>query len=376
MPRPPKLTFAALLVGIFAFLLASSTSARQTEALTIPGQLIAGTPNGAAIPPSLPVTLQMISVREGILQTQETFTDAGGNFTFVNVPRFSEGSEIFYVISATYTNLVQRTPPFSAEDVDEQGTIELHLYETTDELGGLEIAQGTSQVDFTDVQRVGLKILLELQVFNYGDHIPYFTVTDRDANVRSASFHFELPVGAYNIAPEGESGADRFIIQEGPISVIYDTIPIFPNWPAPHIIRLSYFLPYTNGAVIDQIFPVTVNNFAVWVPKNEIQVTSDLFERTEDIQPASSTLTYQVYDQKSPLPANQNLKFTLEGVPDLSPATTSDSSDEEASAWVVLLLAIVGLAIGGGVGYWVWQSRRKAATLIGDSPDKGTSGKL
>lgn len=372
MPHPQKLASALLLLGCLALWFAPSISAHQTETLTIPGQLVVGTPNGTAMPPSLPITLQIISVREGVLQNQETFSDADGNFTFVNVPRFSEGGEIFYVISATYTNLVQRTPPFSAEDVDEQVTIELRLYETTDQLGGLEIAQGTSQVDFTDIQRVGLKILLELQVFNYGDHIPYFTVTDSDENVRSASFHFELPVGAYNIAPEGESGADRFIIQEGPISVVYDTVPIFPNWPAPHIIRLSYFLPYTNGAVIDQIFPVTVNNFAVWVPKNEIQVTSELFEQTEDVQPPSSTLIYQVYDQKSPLPANQNLKFTLEGVPDLSTTTSSDSSDEGASAWVVLLLAFIGLAMGGGIGYWVWQARREAATAL---IDKGTSQK-
>lgn len=137
-----------------------------------------------------------------------------------------------------------RTAPiyraFFSSNVDEQGTIELRLYETTDQLSRLEIAQATTQIDFTDLQRVGLKILLELQVFNLGDRIPYFT--DEADPTRLVTFYFELPVGAYNIAPEGESGAQRFIIQEGVIQVIYDTQPIFPGWPTPHIIlRLSYF---------------------------------------------------------------------------------------------------------------------------------------
>ncbi len=347
----------------------STAPAVAQQALTIQGQLLVGTLDGSPIPSGLSVELQMVSVRDGLLQTQSIPTNADGTFTFVNVPRFGPG--IFYTVSAVYAGLRQSTAPFSADDVDKQGTIELRLYETTDQLNKLEIAQATTQIDFTDLQRVGLKILLELQVFNLGDRIPYFT-NEADPT-RLVTFHFELPVGAYNIAPEGESGAQRFIIQEGVIPVIYDTQPIFPGWPTPHIIRLSYFLPYSGSAIIDQIFPVTIRNFSVWVPENEIQVTGDLFERTDDRQPEGSRLTYHVYQQKSSLPANENLKFTLEGVPVRS--TTKSGADKQGgSVWVAILVLFSSLMIGGAVGFWVWVSRRKSALALIDDLSQNNKG--
>ncbi|GIK63248.1 MAG: hypothetical protein BroJett018_10420 [Chloroflexota bacterium] len=362
---------ACFLFVIGGLLAGPTVSAVAQDTLTIQGQLVVGSLDGSPIPSGLSVELQMVSVRDGLLQTQSIPTNADGTFTFVNVPRF--GPEIFYTVSAVYAGLRQSTPPFSADDVDEQGTIELRLYETTDQLSKLEIAQATTQIDFTDLQQVGLKILLELQVFNLGDRIPYFA--NEVDPTRLVTFHFELPVGAYNIAPEGASGAQRFIIQEGVIPVIYDTQPIFPGWPTPHVIRLSYFLPYEGSAIIDQIFPVSVRNFSVWVPENEIQVTGDLFERTDDQQPEGSRLTYHVYQQKSPLPANENLKFTVAGVPERA-ATAKSENERGGSALVALLGVLSSLIIGGAVGYWLWVSRRKSALALMDDlsqNDKGTS---
>ncbi|MBZ0317360.1 MAG: hypothetical protein K8L91_13150 [Anaerolineae bacterium] len=350
----------------------STVLAVAQDTLTIQGQLMVGSLDGSPILSGLSVDLQMVSVRDGLLQTQSIPTNADGTFAFVNVPRF--GPEIFYTVSAVYAGLRQSTPPFSANDVDEQGTIELRLYETTDQLSKLEIAQATTQIDFTDLQQVGLKILLELQVFNLGDRIPYFA--NEVDPTRLVTFHFELPVGAYNIAPEGASGAQRFIIQEGVIPVIYDTQPIFPGWPTPHVIRLSYFLPYEGSAIIDQIFPVPVRNFSVWVPENEIRVTGDLFERADDQQPEGSRLTYHVYQQKSPLPANENLKFTVEGVPEGATTAKSDEDEQGGSALVALLVVLSSLIIGGAVGYWLWVSRRKSTLALMDDlsqDDKGTS---
>lgn len=360
-----------LLILVGGFIGATAPAVAQ-DSLTIQGRLVMGSLDGSPIPAGLLVDLQMVSVQDGLLQTQSIPADADGIFTFVNIPRF--GSEIFYTVSAVYAGLRQSSPPFSADDMDQQGTIELRLYETTDQLNKLEIAQATTQIDFTDVQKVGLKILLELQIFNLGDRIPYF-VNETDPT-RLATFHFELPVGAYSIAPEGESGAQRFIIQEGIIPVIYDTQPIFPGWPTPHIVRLSYFLPYEGSAIIDQIFPVSVRNFSVWVPENEIQVTGDLFERADDQQPEGSRLTYHVYQQKSPLPANENLKFTLEGVPERAATTKSDEDEQSGSVLVALIVVSISLIMGGAVGYWLWASRRKSAlALMDDSSqdDKGTS---
>lgn len=351
--------YLVLLIGGLLGAAVAPTSAQQS--LTIQGQALVGSLNGTEIPANLSVQLQMVSVRDGLLQTQSVTANTDGTFTFANVPRF--GPEIFYILSAVYAGLRQSTPPFSAEDVDELGTIELRLYEITDQLDQVEISQATTQIDFSDVKRVGLKILLELQVFNLGDRIPQYPSADP---TRLASLHFELPVGAYSIAPEGELGDQRFIIQEGVIPVIYDTQPIFPNWPAPHVIRVSYFLPYEESAIIDQVFPVVIDSFSVWVPEDEIQVTGNQFERGEDQKPEGSRLTYHVYEQKVPLPANANLMFTLEGVPTLSATTKSDASEEGGAAWVALLVALSSLVIGGGIGYWVWASRRKTALALMD----------
>jgi hypothetical protein len=332
--------------------------------MTVLGKAVVGTADGSPLPADLPIELQMVSVNQGVLQILSTTAQADGSFVFQNVPRL--GPEVFYALSAVYDGLKQYSPPLSAEAMDEVGSIEFRLYETTDRVDGLQVVKGTMQIDFTDVRRVGLSILLELQVFNEGDRIVY-AWQNLQGQLRPVSFYLELPVGAYGIAPEVQPDAQsqRFFIDTGTIPVVYDSLPIIPNWPTPHLIRLSFFLPYFDGAVIDQVFPVEVGNFAVWVPEDTIQVASDQFRRVEDVTTGEGKV-YRVYEQDGRLAAAQNMIFTLEGIPTatIKEAAGDDSGGGSSLSGVLAVLALVfvmGAAIGG---YWFWSARRKALGLI------------
>src|SRR5690606_34123170 len=95
-----------------------------------------------------------------------------------------------------------------------------------------------------DATSSGLQILQEVLFENTSDRL-YTNSLQLAANAY-ASVVVGLPPGAVGMA---FSNPNRFVLSEEQ-QVIVDTLPVQPG--ADHAVQFSYFLPYEDGAVIEQ----------------------------------------------------------------------------------------------------------------------------
>lgn len=343
-------------------LIPSPTATAQDTTLDIHGRIVKGTRDGRDLPATLPVELQVVSATSATANTTLTvLTDAEGNFTFADVPRVLESD--FYVLFAEYAGVRQRTAPFYPEQAN---FVSFILYETTDQLDDAVIVNGSMQIDefaLNPIAGITLEVVMELQVQNQGDRIIYAPPTPERSS--ATSFHFELPVGAYGVSevtPEDAPSLTHLYIEMDSIPVVYDTVPIIPHWPRPSTIRVTYFLLYSQEAVIDQPFASEVKAFTVWVPRDTVYLSSEQFTLIEDDRALDvSRPNYRVYQLHQP---QSHLVFTLSGQPtetltNTRPNTQTSASDEEGLPLIGILITFFGmLAVGGA--WLVWRQRRLA----------------
>ena len=67
----------------------------------------------------------------------------------------------------------------------------------------------------------------------------------------------ELPVGAYGsveLVPDGVQD-NSLQITDDANPLVYDLLPLYPEWPQPRIIRVTYLLLFPEIAIFDQPFP-------------------------------------------------------------------------------------------------------------------------
>lgn len=344
------------------------TFAQESATLTVQGRIIQGTADGLPLPDNLPIELQVISVQEvRPIHTRTVLTQADGSFIFENVPRV-QGQD-FYLLYATYAGVQQYTPPLNANQVN---FVSFPLYETTNQFNGVEIVGGNMQINqFTRVEGSGvnLEVIMELQVISRGDRILYNRQT-----TPPTSFSFGLPVGVYGVAevtPDSNT-AQTLHIEQGDISMVYDTLPLVPLWPRPRTLRVTYLLPYPKEAIIDQLFSVPVRNLEVWVPRDTVYLTGDAFSLTDEERTVAPGIPpYRVYQQNAPLAAGENLIFMLSGEPTVTLPPSREQilrdSANTGSRALIFGLGMAGILFLVG-GFWWVRRRRQVILDLPDSP--------
>lgn len=337
--------------------------AQDNASLTVQGRIVQGTSDGNPLPANLPIELQIVDVdiaRSSFSQT--VLSQADGSFIFENVPQVDDRD--FYLLYATYAGVKQRSQPLYANQVN---FVSFPLYETTTALDAVEIISGVMQINrFALLQGSGvnLEVVMKLQVMNRGDRIVY----DPAAAIPHA-MRFELPAGAYGVNEvmvEGET-LKTLAIEDGAIPLVYDLLPLNPLWPRAREIWVTYLLPYGQAAIIDEPFPALLNNFEVWVPQDEVYLSSEVLSATDQtVSVASDLPPYVVYEQNRPLAAGESLVFTLQGSPinslQQTPAQLAYASDKDSSSTVLLVVGIAGVLILLS-GIWVFNRRQALATM-------------
>jgi hypothetical protein len=337
---------------IAALVVFTTVQAQDTTNLT--GKLIQGTAGGAPLAPDIPVRLEIFSSEGELRETYSAISDAEGNVVFESVPRYTDGS--LYVLVATWAGIEQSSLPVTLTENSQ--SLELPLYETTTSLNDVVLYEGNLQVNFEQTNAVGVQMLLEITYTNLGDKIVL-------ANPVTGAFTAELPVGALAIAPEQvEGSALRFqpVDQIGDLAIpgIRDMQPLVPNWP--NIMRVSFFVPYELGAIIDMRFPFSVNNIRIFVRQDTVYVDGgELFEFTDETE-TSSGRVYQIYEQTRPLKSGEPFKFSLVGQPTQTVQKSSERSSDDGSSsamTIVLVVVFVALVIFVGLTVWLVQARKK-----------------
>lgn len=371
-------TFYLCIISLF--LLVGTGWVSQTHAqnptpaptMTVEGRIIQGTVDGSPLPSDLPVDLLLINRAEGTLfQRLRATAAADGSFVFNNVPRLDDS--FLYTVITTYFGFEQNSPPLTAAEMT---FIEFPVYETTSSVENVAILEGNIFIDFvglpvgeigenreytiSELREAELQVVLDLTLLNTGDRVVYALQQGKDQIYRNMSFALELPVGAYNIGQEGEDPSSlRFQIVDDIIPVVYDTLPIVPN--RTHNIRLSFFLPYENGAVIDQIFPVNTAGILLWIPENTVEIQSDQFNLLADTEMRDGT-SYLVYSQEAPLPPTQNMIFTIAGIPTLDSASQASAAKAEENNISIVPLVVAGFAVILVIIGIIWMRGSKTIT--------------
>jgi hypothetical protein len=334
---------------LLTLLLLGKTSAQ--EGFTLQGQLIQGTLDGAPLSDGLSLTLNILDANGELITSQNAISQANGIFNFDNVPMYPDH---FYVVTANWAGIEQSSYPVKYEALPE--ILEFPLYEVNDQLSEVVSNGGNLRIEFTDVNQVGIQMLLELEYLNLSDRI-----------IISDQAIVELPVGAYGIAPQQAANTvQRFRIIESssnlPIPGIVDTQPLVPTWA--NVLRVSFFVPYQNGAVMDMRFPFAVTNFGVFVREDTVSVESSILSLTDEQQTSSGRI-YRLYEQTQPLAPNEPFLFTLLGKPVQtvrpSPGGASDSST--SSTTFLLIFGVGALIVFIGLMTWLMRARQTESKL-------------
>jgi mono/diheme cytochrome c family protein len=353
--------------------------AASTGTLTVQGKLVQGTTDGSPIPAGQLVELYALDAQGNLAGAYDTNSLDDGSFSIPNVAR-APGD--MYLIQVTYDEVPQGVQINPIQGDENTLTQDVTLYQRTSDTADVAISFAQMLINFAPIDDFGLEVWLQLNIVNNSDKI---VTSDETAGPNGwyVSATMQLPVGAFGIQPMQSENSARYVVDTvdgGP--VVKDTWPLRPGQV--HSITVAYYLPYDNGAVIDQAFDYPVIDGAVLVPNDTVNFTSDQFDVTgtwsyrvshggvrvtelqpnEEIDPDKDFTLVKMHELLKPVSANGRIIFELAGKPTRTAAviattpTLPGASTNSSTSSLPLILAGAGaVAILLGVGLW-WRQRR------------------
>lgn len=355
----------------------------QEEMLVVRGRLVQGTAGGEAIPAGLPMQLYVLDVHGNLAGIYEAQSGENGTFRFENVAR-APGN--IYLIQVNYDGIAQGAQ-IPAINGDEQTlTQDVTVYQHTTDPATIAITWAQMLINYAPIEQFGLEVWLRLELANTGDRI--VTLAERAGpNDWFASVAIELPPAAFGIQPMQSEGSQRYDVQvEDGVPVVRDTWPLRPGQV--HTITVAYYLPYTDGAVIDQAFSYPLVDGAVLLPNDTVTLRSAQFDETgawryrvshggvrvtqlspdEEINPDKDFTLVKEHPLIKPLPAGERLIFELVGRPTrtiTTLSTTPSSGSGSSPQTAAIALAVAGAVILALAGLLWYRERKTKAVVAG-----------
>lgn len=355
--RRSLLTLTMLFAGLLTMTAASQetrapleTQAAVAQAATPPaagtvgGQVRNATAAGS-LPPALTITLR----RDDGTELAQTTMNADGAFTFTNIDIQPESS---YFVTARYRDrdffspLVPGTAPALS--------IPLTLYELTEDPSVISIRRVTARMvpmRFRDIGD-GLEVTQTILFSNDSDRV--YTTSRQAREGAYASVIVPLPPGAVVIALDNE---ERYVVAGEQFTVV-DTLPVAPG--DNHPVQVIYFLPYSDGAIIEQEVAFAFNGsmrLEVW--PESIALSSEQLTLTG--QETSDERAFQVYEGTFNLQPGEVIRYELSGsgLEALQPAQPA-LDPAQILPITVLLLAVIAVLV---IAYTVFKGSRSARSL-------------
>jgi mono/diheme cytochrome c family protein len=372
--------------------------AASGETLTVQGKLLQGTTDGAPIPAGLLVELYALDAQGNLSGAYDTTSGDGGAFSFPNVTRAAND---MYLIQVTYDDVPQGVQINPIQGDETTLTQDVTLYDRTTDTTDIAISWAQMLINFAPIDDFGLEVWLQLDIVNNSDKI---VTSDETAGPNGwfVSATMQLPVGAFGIQPMQSDNSARYVVDtvDG-VPVVKDTWPLRPGQV--HSITVAYYLPYDNGAVIDQSFDYPVIDGAVLIPNDTVDFTSDQFDATgawryrvshggvrvtelqpdEQINPDTDFTLVKMHELLKPVSANGRIIFELAGRPTRTAAViattptlpTTGSSNTNTLPLILAGAGIVAIMLGG-VLWWRQRGTVRVPASSGGSwqpPDPSAS---
>ncbi|MEB2286855.1 MAG: cytochrome c [Anaerolineae bacterium] len=353
----------------------------QEATLTVQGRLVQGTAGGEVIPAGLPMQLYALDVHGNLAGIYESESAEGGAFTFEDVAR-AVGN--IYLVQVTYDGVAQGAQVPAINGDEETVTQDITVYERTTDTSTIAITWAQMLINYAPIEQFGLEVWLRLELANTGDRIVTLDET-AGPNNWYVSVEIDLPPAAFGIQPMQAEDSQRYTVEvvDG-VPVVRDTWPLRPGQV--HTVTVAYYLPYEDGAVIDQAFGYPVVDGAVLLPNDTVTLSSEQIDEAgawryrvsaggvrvtelapdEKINPDKDFSLVKEHPLTKSLAADERLVFELVGRPTrtASVMATSPASGGSDTNAVPLLLAVAGVLIIGAAGLlWLRQRRTLAGVL-------------
>ena len=352
---------------------AAAEDAAPEETLTVRGRLVKGTIDGDSLPGGLPLDLYALDPHGELIDIYETTSTDDNTFEFTNVAR---GTGYIYLVQTNYADVPQGAQIPAIQGNEQTIDTEIILYERTTDRSSVAVRWAQMLINYAPINEFGLEVWLRLELANTGDEI--VATDEMAANNWPVSVELELPVGAFGIQPMQTEGSQRYeVIVEDGVPVVKDTWPLRPGQT--HSITVAYYLPYTDGAVLEQSFGYPVLDATVLLPNDTVTFASDQLDVEgdwryrvmaggarvselapgEEIDPERDFSLVKAHDLLQPLRADDRLAFELIGRPTRTldvMATDSQSGDSDTDP-LPYILAGAGLAVIALAGVLWWRQR-------------------
>ncbi len=292
---------------------------------------------GGTIPIGAPVTLHMFDPPDFAETTLQGEVGPDGTYRFEAVPYVADR---VYLLSLQYQDVFFSSTIYQLGDTG-QATIEttLEIFETTDDPAALRFTSGIMRVTFS---QFGMEVAEVLSITNDSDRL-YLTDETVSDNQRVA-LRIPLPPGAAGVGFEPGMQGTRFLMNEDE-TVILDTQPVRPGRDD---IFFSYFIPYTDGAIIEQevTYPFS-GPFHLLIEAGQVTVSGSGFEGGGERVDMGGR-AFDAYVSRLDLPAGGAISFTLSGRPQLAAAGSTAQAGGGLSPLVIGLIIAGVLLIGVG----------------------------
>lgn len=323
---------------------ATEEATTNSQLSRVSGRVTNGTAGGS-VPQDLVVYLRYGDLNG--LQTLETVVAADGTFSFADVPLMDGQNLLVYafyrerlftsvVATATADNTVYELP--------------LTIYELTEDPFVVTIQEMTVTIESLQVENLGNGLVFTQRFIYRNTSDRAFSTSAPTGNGVYASLLALLPPGSVILnSPESQ----RYLIAQQQYALI-DTMPVLPG--DEHEIVAVYFLPYEDGAIIEQplnnalLGPVTI-----YIRPTSLSIIGSGLAEAEPLEDPSGE--YKTYSGALDIGIGDVLRYEIRGLAFGSRNTSADASVVTADA-LLPFFAIVGLAVIALGGFLFWRGRK------------------
>lgn len=314
--------------------------------------------SGGVVPADTVVQMQYGNPTEGF-QFAQTTINYDFTFVFEDIPLTSA---FLYNVGAVYRDrLFAKTLADGHDDLTDYNQT-VTIYDLTDDVFNVSISQVDMFIDPINVPDVGegLRVTQRLRFNNASDRM--YTTGRAIGDGREAVTLVQIPVGA--LITSGEANGRYIIVEdiEGTLDSIIDTYPILPG--DQHEIILEYFVPYADGAIIDQPFNNILNGEISITISNNLEVISDTLTLQSD---ENTDPSLNVYRGELVMDSDPTLIFEIAGNPfsttseDSTVVTTDTLFPILLGGIIVIVILVVGVIAFTGRSS---DNRQQIDTLI------------